>query len=463
MILAVASVVILVFYMAYQVQLSVLAIGSGLALRRDRYRSRHGRLEDMLSSDTSPPVSIVVPAYNEAAGIVEAVRSMTMLTYPKFEIVVVNDGSNDDTLERLREAFRMVEVTMPYRPDIRTKPIRRLFVSTLPHPITVVDKVNGGKADALNAGINVARYPYVLLTDADVVFDGDCLLRATRHVVEDRERVVAVGGNIRPVNGSRVRHGRVVEAGLPQSLIERIQVLEYVRSFVASRPAWSWINSLVLVSGAFGVFRRDVLAEVGGLASHHLGEDLDLTIRIHRFMRQRGRAYRIVYAPDAVAWTEVPTSRRVLRTQRIRWHRGLSQCVAAHKGMLLNPRYGAFGMVGWPAFVVFEYVAPAVEFLGWGLIPAAYLGGWLNQEVAILLLMLAFFLGVLNSLTALLLDAAFGYFTRPLEALRLLTLAFVENLGLRQQTVLWRVVALLRPTRTWGDMKRRGVANLARP
>lgn len=464
MILETISVAILVYYIVMQLQMVVLAIGSAVALRRSGYRSRHGRLQDMLSSDTSPSVSIVVPAFNEESGIVEAVRSMAMLAYPRFEIVVVNDGSDDSTLERLTEAFGLFPVTLPFRHAVDTAPIRAIYRTTLPLPITVVDKENGGRADALNAGINVARYPYVLLTDADVVLDHHCLVRAMRHVVDDRVRTVAVGGNVRPINGSRVSHGRVIEPGLPDGLLERMQVLEYLRSFVAARPAWSAIRSLTLVSGAFGVFRRDVLTAVGGLTSGHLGEDLDLTMRVHRHMRTTGTPYRIVYAPDAVAWTEVPRTRAVLRRQRIRWHRGLMRAIGDFRDMLLNPRYGTVGMVGWPALFFFEFLAPIVEFAGWILIPFAWAGGWLDTDVAVVLLLMAFFVGAVNSLVALLLDEAYGYFNSPLEALQLLTLTFVENLGIRQQTVAWRMRALLggRSTTQWGDMQRRGVANLAR-
>lgn len=462
MILELIAVLVLVYVVGIEVQLLAIGVISLRQLRHDRYLARYGALDEMLSSDTSPPVSIIVPAYNEAAGIVEAVRSMTMLRYPRFEIVVVNDGSTDDTLEVLIDAFRLIAVTVPHRNDLPSEPIKAIYRSTLPLHITVVDKHNGGKTDALNAGVNVARYPYVMLTDADVVLDGECLLRAMRHVVEDRERTVAVGGNIRPINGCVVNRGRVVEARLPKKTIERVQVLEYIRSFIAARPGWSWLGALVLVSGAFGVYRRDILAETGGFRKGHLGEDLDLTMRIHKLMRDKRRPYRIVFAADAVAWTEVPTTRDVLRTQRIRWHKGLRMVVRDYWKLLFNPRYGTLGMLGWPAYVAFEFLAPAVEFAGWVIVPVAFLTGNIDPQVAIPLTLTAFFLGALNSLIALFFDEGYGYFNSPLEALELLWLIYVENLGLRQRTVVWRVRAMLGPpTQAWGDMQRRGVNNLA--
>ena len=463
MILNILSLLILSYAVVIEFSILGLGIGSGLALRRDRYVARFRRIEDLLSSDAVPPVSIIVPAYNEEVGITESIRSMQMLKYPKIEIVVVNDGSTDETLERLIEAFRMVEVTMPFRDDIATEPITAIYKSMLPIPLVVVDKVNGGKADALNAGTNVAQYPYVLLTDADVVMDEYCVLRAMRHVVEDRVRTVAVGGNIRPANGCEVAFGRIVEPKVPEKMIERVQLLEYLRSFVASRPAWSRMNALTLISGAFGIFRRETLAEVGGMVPGHLGEDLDLTMRIHRHMRRSELPYRITYAPDCVAWTEVPSTTAVLRTQRIRWHRGLLRAVGDFRGMLLNPRYGTVGMVGWPAQFFIEYLAPIVEFAGWFVLPIAFLLGVLNLAVALPLIGIAFLVGAINSLLALYLDEVYGYFNSPIEAARLIGLAFTENFGWRQRTVWWRVRSMFgnRKRQEWGDMERVGVGNLA--
>lgn len=453
----------LAFFILFELQMLAIGIVSIVALRKDRFSLRYSRIDDMLSSDLSPPVSIIVPAFNEAAGIVASVRSMTMLRYPRLEIVVVNDGSTDDTLRRLVDAFRLRKVTAPIRKAIETSPIRGIYRPRLPVPVIVVDKENGGsKADALNAGINVARYPYVLLTDADMVMDPDCVLRAMRRVVEDRVRTVAVGGNVRPINGCTLDRGQVVDTRVPEGTLQRLQVLEYVRSFIAARPGWSMLNGLVLLSGAFGLYSREVVTEVGGLRGGHLGEDMDLTMRIHKHLSEQGRDYRIVYAPDAVAWTEVPTTRKVLRRQRIRWHRGLTMVVKDFKGLLFNPRYGRFGTLGWPAFFLFEFVAPIVEAAGWIVVPIALVWGSMSWTVAAAMFAIAFFIGTVNSLLALFMDESFGYFTRPLDALRLLGVAFIENLGLRQQTVVWRMRALFMSNQppSWGDMERRGVANL---
>lgn len=463
-VLAVFAWFVLIYFVVLQAILFVLAIGSATVLYRQRIVERFGRVEDMLGSDLSPPISIVVPAYNETAGIVESIRSMSMVSYPRFEIVVTNDGSTDDTLAKMIEAFKLIPVPYPVRSNIPTAPVRQVYKSTLPLALTVVDKENGGRADALNSSINAARYPYVLATDADVIIDGSALIHAMRPIAEDRARTIAVGGNVRPLNGCGVRHGHVIEAGVPDSLIERYQLLEYVRSFVSSRPAWSAINALPNLSGAFGVFSREVMVDVGGYTPGHFGEDLDLTMRIHRSMRDTGTDYRMVYSPAAVVWTEVPPTRGILRRQRIRWHRGLMTAVADFRSSLFNPRHGAVGMLMWPFIFLFEYLAPIVEFLGYLVIPLALATGSVPVINALVLFVIALFLGAVNSLVALLLDERFGYFNDPRETLKLLTVAMIENLGVRQITVWWRVRALFggQSTKVWGDMERRGVTQLGR-
>ncbi len=439
-----------------------LGLRSAAVMRRVHHLDRFGRVSDMLSSQTSPPVSIVIPAYNEAAGIVDSVRSMSIVGYPRFEIVITNDGSTDDTLQALIDAFGLEKVRVPYRPDISTAEVRGIYRGRGNVDITVIDKANGGRADALNAGINAARYPYALCTDADVILDANCLVGAMRRVVEDRKRTVAVGGNIRPINGSQVKLGHLIRAGVPRKLVPRMQVLEYLRTFLASRPAWSAMEALPLVSGAFGVWKRSAVIAVGGFSSGHMGEDMDLTMRLHRHHIDNDIPYRIVYEPSAVIWTEVPETLRVLRRQRVRWHRGLMTAVKDFMPMTFNPKYGKVGMVTWAAMFLFEYLAPIIEFVGWITIPLAYLLGALNLASLVILLALAFGVGLLNSLVALLLDESYGYFNSKSDTARLIVMALIENFGMRQLTVAWRIRALFggKGTKVWGNMERKGVANL---
>jgi cellulose synthase/poly-beta-1,6-N-acetylglucosamine synthase-like glycosyltransferase len=464
-ILSFLSLFFLVFYIALQVIMAALAVGSAVFLRRERVVERFGRVEDMLKSDHAPPVSIVIPAYNEAAGIVESTRSLTMISYPRFEIVVANDGSSDDTLELLIDAFDLEWVPYPLRASIPSAPIRGVYKSrhSTGVDITVVDKENGGRADALNAAVNAARFPYVMATDADVIVAHDALVQAMRLVAEDRQRVVAVGGNIRPLNGGKVFHGHVVDPGIPRGLIARYQILEYVRSFIATKPAWASINALPNVSGAFGIFRRDLVVALGGYTPGHFGEDLDLTMKIHRHCHDTRTPYRIRYAPDAVLWTEVPPTRAILRRQRIRWHRGLMTAVSDFRSSFFNPRHGTVGMLMWPYTVIFEFLAPIVEFVGYLLIPFALFFGWVTPMTMVVVFLIAYFAGAFTSLLGLLLDERYGHFNDPMETVRLVGLVFLENLGLRQMTVWWRIRAMIggKSTKVWGDMERRGVTQLA--
>jgi cellulose synthase/poly-beta-1,6-N-acetylglucosamine synthase-like glycosyltransferase len=454
----------IVYFIAMQTYLVLLALLSGAALRRNHHLRRFGRVGEMLSSRTTPPISIVIPAYNEEAGIVDAVRSMSIVKYPRFEIVVTNDGSKDATLESLVDAFHLEKVKIPYRPDLESMPVRAIYRGRSGVDITVIDKENGGRADALNAGINAARYPYVMCTDADVVLDPECLVNSMQRVVEDRERTVGVGGNVRPLNGSRVELGHLIEASVPRKLIPRMQILEYVRTFLSSRPGWSWMNALPNVSGAFGIWKRSVLVAVGGFTRGHLGEDMDVTMRIHRYHLERGLPYRIVYEPSAVIWTEVPDTVRVLRRQRIRWHRGLMTSIKDFMSLTFNPRYRQLGLISWGGFFLFEYLAPMIEFVGWFVVPTAWLLGILNTTSLFWMVLVAFGMGLMNSLLALLLDESYGYFNSAADTSRLVVMAVIENFGLRQMTVLWRIRAMIggRGTQAWGNMERRGVANLAK-
>ncbi|MBW3667286.1 MAG: glycosyltransferase family 2 protein [Actinobacteria bacterium] len=452
----------ILFFVVMQAYLLFLALASAAALRRHHHLRRFGRVDEMLSTRTAPPVSILIPAYNEEAGIVDAVRSMSIVHYPRFEMVVINDGSTDGTLQALIEGFDLEQVRIPYRPDLPTEPIRAIYRARGAVDITVLDKENGGVSDAVNAGLNAARHPYILRTDADVVLDPDCLVHSMQRVVEDRERTVAVGGNVRPLNGSVLRLGHLVRATVPTPLIPRMQVLEYVRTFLGARPAWSALNALPLISGAFGVWRRSAVVAVGGFRTGHMGEDLDLTMRLHRHHLENRIPYRIVYEPSAVIWTEVPESLRVLRRQRVRWQRGLMTAVRDFMPITFNPRFGKVGMITWPGMVLFEYLAPVVEAAGWVVVPIAFLVGVINTTSLLWLLLLALGLGLLNSLIALLLDESYGYFNSPADTSRLIAMAVIENFGMRQLTVIWRLKAMLgRVGGGWGDMERRGVGQLA--
>ncbi|MCM2580500.1 glycosyltransferase family 2 protein [Streptomyces meridianus] len=421
--------------------------------------------DDAAASRFTPPISVIVPAYNEEAVITEAMRAMLLLRYPRFEIVVVDDGSTDGTLERLREAFDLVEVEhvvpreIPSRGDVESVHLPR--TSSL--PLVVVRKQNGGRADALNVGIDLARYPLVCMVDADSLLGPEALLSAVKPLMDDPTRTVGCGGVVGIANGCVVRAGRVVEVRMPRESVVRIQTIEYLRAFLLGRTAWSRLGGLLIISGAFGVFRREAVVEVGGLDPDCMGEDAELVLKLHRSMRDRRRDYRIVFVSEPICWTEAPPTARILARQRRRWHRGLTELLLKHRRMIANPRYGRIGLLTLPYYVVFELLAPLIEVAGLVLVPLGVALGAVNVAFLWHFLLLAYGLAMVVSLVAVAAEEfAFHRFTRWRDTADLMVASLIENLGYRQ----FLAVAQLRgmwdalhgSQQDWGVMTRKGFA-----
>ncbi|MDX6473256.1 MAG: hypothetical protein QOK22_2072 [Gaiellaceae bacterium] len=426
-------------------------------------RSRaYAATEEAFASPLTPPVSVLLPAYNEEAGIVESVRSLLALRYPEHEVVVVSDGSTDGTLDRLRAAFDLVPVRKALRTGIATATVRGTYASRQFPQLSVIDKDNGGKADALNAGVNAARYPYVCAVDADALLEENALLSVAKPMLDDPDLVAATGGIVRIANGCRIDHGRVLEVRLPRSSLATFQVVEYFRAFLVGRVGWSRLGSLLIISGAFGLFRRSLVEAVGGWWTDTVGEDVELVIRLHRYLRERGEDYRIAFVPDPVCWTEAPEDIRTLSRQRRRWQRGLAESLWRHRRVLGNPRYGVLGLVAFPYFVLFELVGPAIEALGLPAVVAAYAVGGISLQFVGAFLLVSILLGVLLSVSALALEElSFRRHTRNRDVGRMLLFAVLENFGYRQLADMWRLLGLVdvvRRKRAWGDMRRRGLA-----
>ena len=389
-----------------------------------------------------PPVALIVPAYNEERVIVQSVRSLLSISYPRIEIVVVNDGSKDHTLEEMIRSFSLRLSEARPAGDLVTQAVRGVYVSMIEPRLIVVDKQNGGKSDALNAGINHCQSPYFLGMDADSLLEPDALTLALRAILEDPERVVAVGGVVRGVNGSIVDAGRVRRVTLRWNFWIIIQAVEYVRSFMAGRAGWSEINGLLVVPGAFGLFQKAACIQAGGYSPETVAEDLELVVRLHRYARDQRFPWRIVFAPDAVCWTELPTTGRALGRQRRRWHEGLWQTVVRHHELCFHPGYGVVGILSLPHQILHELGGPLVELTSLFLFPLLYMFGLVNWQELALYLALAFFLGTLVSLAAILMDQT--YFPRyrfPRDVMLLMAYSLVENFGYRQLSMLWRLMA----------------------
>lgn len=423
-------------------------------------------LNRYMSSEALPPVSILMPAYNMAAGIVDSVRAQLSLRYPRHEVILINDGSTDATLVLLHAAFDLYEVPPAVSRQLKTQKVRSYYRSRTEPGLLVIDKVNGGKADALNAGIDAARYPLVVAVDGDTILDPDAILRLARSFLVGTP-VAAAGGTIRVANGCDVRRARVHRPGISRKFLGAVQVPEYLRAFLFGRLGWNRLGGNLIVSGAFGLFQRKYLMEIGGYQTDNVVEDLDLVVRLHRHLLEKGEPYRIAFVPDPVAWTEVPSDIKTLKRQRERWHRGLVKTMIDHRRMLFNPKYGRVGMVSFPFFFFGEMLAPIIELSGYVFTAIGLAFGWLDLQFAILFLTVAIGYQLMLSVWAVVLEeTTFRVYGNFRDFIRMLVHAFAEPFGYRQMTVIWRVQGMfnaLRGRKQWGEMKRVGFGESERP
>ena len=475
----------------------------GLSFGRVRRRVAGHFVEDLDlidGSDYTKPLTMIVPAYNEEVTIVDSVTHLVHTDYPRFEVVVVNDGSTDRTLERLKEAFRLRRTDMPYRQAITTMPVRGTWEATIPLgpnviQLVVLDKENGGKADALNAGINASTAPYFVSLDADSILDDRALKELMRAVQED-PRVVAVGGQVAIANGCTIRDGRVMSVGLPSHPLARFQMVEYLRSFTTGRTALDRLGGILILSGVFAVFEKESVIRAGGyltplvdhrLVREYIGrrtgtvcEDMEIIVRLHRFVRDKAQGRRIAFLPHPVAWTEVPEQLESLRKQRGRWHRGLRESLFYHKGMVFNRRYGRIGWFALPVFWLFEYYGPIIELAGYAFLLFFLLLDWLagiqllNYAYAAAFFLVSLGYGILVNVFGVLVGAwRFRYgmadrlqagllpFTRRRDIFTLLFYAVLESLpfSYRHLTLYWRMRGLVdawRGKKSWEKFGRVG-------
>jgi cellulose synthase/poly-beta-1,6-N-acetylglucosamine synthase-like glycosyltransferase len=452
---------VLAYFLTINTLYLAFSIVAFFALVRHRRRWTTRALDVVMRSPATPAISVIAPAFNEQATIEQSLRSLLLLNYPRFEVVVVNDGSKDKTVETMITAFGLMKAPVAYQQPIATQPVRGLYRSLDNPDLVVIDKQNGGKADAINAGINAARYPLVCVIDADSILEPEALMRAALPFVES-PHTLATGGIIRIVNDCTVEDGRVTEIGMPHSWLARFQVVEYLRAFLSGRVAMSAANALLIISGAFGMFRRDAVIEVGGFRHDTIGEDMEIVARLHRHWRDTNRPYRIVFQPDPVCWTEAPESRKILASQRNRWQRGTCQVLSYHLPMMLNPRYGSVGMFAMPYFLVFEAIGPLIEISGYVVTAVAVAFGLIDVIFAQLLFLAAVLFGALISITAVLLEEmSFRRYPKVRHLLLLAALGILENFGYRQLSTLWRLrgtIDFVRKKQGWGVMTRKGFA-----
>lgn len=412
-------------------------------------------------ADLALPITVIAPAFDEELSIVQSTKALLALEYPEHEVIVVNDGSKDDTLGELVRAFDMEETQRTQIAELQKTRILKTFRSRRYPNLLVVDKENGRKADAANAGIGFARTPLVCIIDADSIIEPDGLLRATEPFMYDDERLIAVGGAIRIANGCTIRGGSLQKIGIADTMVPRFQIVEYLRAFLMNRVANAHMNTLMLISGAFGLFRRSTLVEMGGYRHDTVGEDLELVVRMHRHMREQKRAYRIEFVPDIVCWTEAPAALKGLDNQRARWQQGALETLQRHRSMIFNPRYGRIGMLAMPQIVLEDIVGPPAELLGYLVLPVAALLGILDPMMAVAFFFVSVVFGCVLSLGTLALEEQQLRRTpNAKDLLRLGAAAVIENFGYRQINLWYRLAGVRRFFRndtSWAAVPRVGL------
>lgn len=441
----------------------ILAFFSAFSMLRYIRKNSFVDYKVLLSSPMAPSISVIAPAYNEGKTIIDNIRSLLSLHYNDFEVIIVNDGSTDDSLEKVIKHYDLEKVDFIYEEKITTQPIRGIYKSKNKafSKLTFIDKENGGKSDALNAAINFTDKDYITVVDVDSVLVEDALLIMAKPFLEETDKkIIASGGVIRIANSCVIEDGKIMDVKLPRKILPRIQVLEYTRAFLMGRMAWSQLNGLLLVSGAFGMFRRDVVVKVGGYNTKLVGEDMELIVRMRRYMTDQKEKYQVIYIPDPLCWTEVPSSIKVLGRQRDRWTRGTMESLFIHFKLFFNPKYKSLGLLGHPYWFFFEWLAPLFEFVGIIYFLVMAFLGISNWSFFFMLLGAVYFFAVTLTHWAILFEElSFHRYKRIKEVITMLFTALFEPIIYHPFILAFNIRGNFKyfiGEKTWGAMERVG-------
>jgi poly-beta-1,6-N-acetyl-D-glucosamine synthase len=466
--LDIANTLYFTYALAIAIGYLFLGMVSLHALYRYLKKSRATEYRNILASPFAPGIALLAPAYNEELTIIDNVKSLLSIMYNNLEVIIINDGSKDNTLARLVDAFGLVRVPYHFKPTLATKPLMGVYKSKNRafKKLTVIDKVNGGKADALNVGINISTKELVACIDVDCIIEREALLKMVMPFLKGKTPVIAAGGVVRIANSCEIEEGRLQKINLPDKQIVRFQTLEYIRAFLIGRMAWGKLNGLLLISGAFGLFRRDIVVAVGGYNPATVGEDMELVVRMRAYMHQQKKPYRVAYIPEPLCWTEAPAQYSILGRQRNRWTRGTFETLKIHKNMFLNPAYGLMGLLSYPFWFFFEWLAPLVEASGLLFMILLILLGKLNLQVALVFTAAVYTFSVLVSMLALLAEEfSYHQYNRKRDVMKLVLTALIEPILFHPRTVWWALMGnldLLKGKKTWGEMTRQGFLPVTR-
>ncbi|HSI67936.1 MAG TPA: glycosyltransferase family 2 protein [Planococcus sp. (in: firmicutes)] len=452
---------IIVYMLAAALIYLLLFLVASPKINKEKRLNRSEQIEGMSINKDTYPISVLVPAFNEEAGVVSTVRSLLSLNYPQYEVIVINDGSTDATSEKVMSQFQMEPIDLAVRTYFKTGKISRAYKSSVHPNLFLIEKENGGKADALNAGINFSQYPYFAAIDGDSILEQDALLKTMKPIIDSAGRVTATGGTVRIANGCRINKGVIEQVALPKKPLEVMQIIEYFRAFLIGRLGFSRINILLIISGAFGVFEKSRVIKVGGYKTDTVGEDMELIVRLHRSIKDEKSNQRIEYIQDPVCWTEAPSTKASLRAQRIRWQRGLAETLWTHRKMLFNPKYKGIGLFSVPYYIMIELLSAVFEVLGYFIIVGGLAFNWIDPEIALVLLLVMVLYGsLLSSLAVLLEEWTYHKYPDVKSILILYMYALTETFWYRVLMNFWRVQGLyhaFKKKSVWGNMERKGV------
>lgn len=464
-IVRVYELMVLSYFICLIVMYSLLVVFSFIDIRRYMLDKKNHADHLLERSHMTPGISIVAPAYNEEATIIFNVRSLLTLNYPLFEVVVVNDGSKDNTLQKLIHEFDLEVVSYAYNPRLKSAPVQRFFKSKnrAYNKLLIIDKVNGkSKADAVNAGINATSYPLLLNTDVDCILDRDTLYKLVQPFIKETQRVIATGAVLRAANSCIVDSGLMQKVIAPRQFLPRFQEIEYIRSFILGKMGWSFINAVPNVSGGLGLFDKEILINAGGYDPASFGEDIDAIVRMSKYMCDIGEPYAIRHIPQTLCWTEVPQTFRVFSRQRIRWGRGLIQTIFNNRVILFNPSYKRLGLIIFPYNLIFEMLAPVIELMGMAfLIYIFYTGTAFNWTNAGILFLFSYLFSILITTYAIMMDQIVNHsYNKVREILGLCAMAFLEPFIYHPLSIYFSLKGyynhLAGRSHQWGNMQRKG-------
>jgi poly-beta-1,6-N-acetyl-D-glucosamine synthase len=440
----------------------ILGIFSAIALRKHLRKNSYVNYNSLVLSPLSPKISIIAAAFNESKTIIDNVRTLLSLYYNNFEVILVNDGSTDNTFEKIKEEYELTKVNYYFDYHLPCERIRGVYKSKNPsyNRLIVIDKKNGGKADSLNAGINICQSSLFISIDADSIIETDSILKLVKPFLEEKDRkVIGAGGVIRIVNSCDVERGQIRQIHLPGQMLPRLQVLEYTRAFLLGRMAWSRLDGLMLISGAMGIFDRETVIKGGGYSIKTVGEDMELVLRMRRRLAEEGVKYEVTYIPDPLCWTQVPSDVKSLYTQRTRWTRGLVESLWTHRKIFFNKIYGRLGLLGYPYWFFFEWLAPLIAFSGF--IYSIYLvvTNSINWPFYLLLFLFVYTFAVSLSIWAILFEEiTYHKYKKKRDVLKLLVAALLEPFFYPMHTyfAVRGNLEALRGKKGWGKVVRKG-------